>query len=589
VNLSDGKTVGYGYDAEDRRVSKKINGVVQEKYIYDGEDIALVVNAAGTIVERYLYGEGVDHVLSRERAGAVTWSLAERQGSVTDLVNETGAVVNHFVYDSFGNRTGTTTADFRFGYTGRELDTETGLYYYRARYYDPMLGRFISEDPVGFSAGDTNLYRYVGNNATNFTDPSGEFANAIAGAGFGALFGGLYALANDLETGNFGWNTFGNVAKGAAVGALAGGLIGSGVGLVAGFATDALAAGFTTVLGANTALGTATAGAIVNTTLTAGFTAYGAYNAGGNFGSGKYLTGALDLFGVGLGAYNVFTGVTKGIPTTRWADLATAIDNLPLPGSPAGLNSSGAIVPAGSSALANRTSAWRQNNVDALIYDDSSTVGQFSNWDVSHFSEMVSSSFRDVNVNGLRSTNFGFEPRQIDLADPYLMRDAGTIIQAASQYYGISGTSLKSPVLATVMHRRLGIIEYGTNLKRFGTKDFNALHPVIQERLSNYELSGVTQGLNPRFLLGKGEPGSHAEVQATSRLLYKLEGQLGRQATESDLEDLLIYNIRLSGDRGGNLPGTSIIRCPNCQVLSGKAISLSDYPEIYLGLDPMAR
>jgi hypothetical protein len=87
----------------------------------------------------------------------------------------------------------------------------------------------------------------------------------------------------------------------------------------------------TTVLGANTALGTATAGAIVNTTLTAGFTAYGAYNAGGNFGSGKYLTGALDLFGVGLGAYNVFTGVTKGIPTARWADLATAIDNLPLP------------------------------------------------------------------------------------------------------------------------------------------------------------------------------------------------------------------------------------------------------------------
>ncbi len=176
------------------------------------------------------------------------------------------------------------------------------------------------------------------------------------------------------------------------------------------------------------------------------------------------------------------------------------------------LNSSGAIVPAGSSTLANRTSAWRQNNSGALISLASSTVGQLSNWDVSHFSEMVSSSFSDVNVNGLRSTDFGFEPHQIDLSDPFLMRDTGTIIQVASQYYGISGTSLKSPVLATVMHRMLGIIEYGTNLKRFGTKDFNALHPVIQRRLSNYELSGVTQGLNPRFLLGKGESGSHAEV-----------------------------------------------------------------------------
>jgi RHS repeat-associated protein len=170
---SGSQVVEYLYDAEDKRVGKKINGVVTEKYIYDGADIALVVNAAGTIVERYLYGDGTDNVLSREKGGAVVWSLGDRQGSVVDLVDASGTVLNHFVYDSFGGRTGTTGVDFRYGYTGRELDTETGLYFYRARYYDPMLGRFISEDPVGFSAGDTNLYRYVGNNATNFTDPTG--------------------------------------------------------------------------------------------------------------------------------------------------------------------------------------------------------------------------------------------------------------------------------------------------------------------------------------------------------------------------------------------------------------------------------
>jgi RHS repeat-associated protein len=179
---SASQIVEYQYDAEDRRVGKAINGVTKEKYIYDGQDIALVVGAAGTITERYLYGAGVDNVLSKEANGVVTWSLGDRQGSIVDLVNEQSEMLNHFVYDSFGNRTGTTTADFRFGYTGRELDTETGLYYYRARYFDSTVGRFISEDPIGFSAGDTNLYRYVGNNATNYTDPSGEliFAPLLA-------------------------------------------------------------------------------------------------------------------------------------------------------------------------------------------------------------------------------------------------------------------------------------------------------------------------------------------------------------------------------------------------------------------------
>jgi type VI secretion system secreted protein VgrG len=60
-----------------------------------------------------------------------------------------------------------------YTFTGREWDKETGLYYYRARYYDPMEGRFISKDPIGFDGGDVNLYGYVGNNPENLTDPSG--------------------------------------------------------------------------------------------------------------------------------------------------------------------------------------------------------------------------------------------------------------------------------------------------------------------------------------------------------------------------------------------------------------------------------
>jgi RHS repeat-associated protein len=87
-------------------------------------------------------------------------------------------LLNQIDYDSYGNVIGQSnpSVTYRFGYTGREWDGETGQYYYRARYYDQTTGRFISQDPIGFSAGDANLYRYVFNSPTNFTDPSGEIA-----------------------------------------------------------------------------------------------------------------------------------------------------------------------------------------------------------------------------------------------------------------------------------------------------------------------------------------------------------------------------------------------------------------------------
>jgi RHS repeat-associated protein len=90
-------------------------------------------------------------------------------------------VLNHITYDSFGNVTSETnpSVDFRYGYTGREHDEEIGLTYYRARYYDPATGRFIGEDPIGFRAGDTNIYRYVGNSPLNGTDPTGLWGEGI--------------------------------------------------------------------------------------------------------------------------------------------------------------------------------------------------------------------------------------------------------------------------------------------------------------------------------------------------------------------------------------------------------------------------
>jgi RHS repeat-associated protein len=84
------------------------------------------------------------------------------------VVDGDGNVVNHITYDSFGQITAETNPDidFRFSYTGREFDSQTGQYFYRARYYDPTTGQFINEDSIGFAGGDSNLYRYVNNSPT---------------------------------------------------------------------------------------------------------------------------------------------------------------------------------------------------------------------------------------------------------------------------------------------------------------------------------------------------------------------------------------------------------------------------------------
>jgi RHS repeat-associated protein len=118
----------------------------------------------------------VDQILADEGAsGQVLWPLTDHLGTVRDLVDSAGAVQNHISYDSFGRVTAETNAatDFLFGFTGRELDQETGLHYYRARYYDDGTGRLLGPDPIGFDSGDTNVFRYVGNNPVSLVDPLG--------------------------------------------------------------------------------------------------------------------------------------------------------------------------------------------------------------------------------------------------------------------------------------------------------------------------------------------------------------------------------------------------------------------------------
>ncbi len=118
----------------------------------------------------------MDEPVARLQGNALSCYLPDKLGSVRDIQSDAGAVVNTTTLKAFGavaSETNPLVAD-RFKFTGREYEPESGLYYYRARYYDPVLGRFLSEDPITFEAGDANLYRYVGNSPGNGRDPGGR-------------------------------------------------------------------------------------------------------------------------------------------------------------------------------------------------------------------------------------------------------------------------------------------------------------------------------------------------------------------------------------------------------------------------------
>jgi RHS repeat-associated protein len=190
----------YTYDPLDRRIGTRTdddgagpNPAVQTWTAYDGVNTYADFDGAGSLRQRYLYGPAIDELLARTGSGGTTaWYLVDRLGTVRDVASTAGTVIYHASYDSYGNITGQSGGGGdRFRFTGREYDVSTGLYYYRARYYDPVAGRFVSCDPIGFSAGDANLYRYVFNGPILFTDPTGEIVPVLIIGGV-VLIGGLF-------------------------------------------------------------------------------------------------------------------------------------------------------------------------------------------------------------------------------------------------------------------------------------------------------------------------------------------------------------------------------------------------------------
>ena len=165
----------YVYDVGDRRIQSNENGIVR-RYAYDGVNPFLKFDASGQILSRRLYAEGPDRILADDAGGSTRWFLTDHLGSVRDLMANDGSVLAHYAYDSYGQPVGGTapTVENDLGFAGREFSAATGLLYLRARYYSPRLGRFVSEDPIGFSGGDINTYRYAQNSPVNLLDLFGE-------------------------------------------------------------------------------------------------------------------------------------------------------------------------------------------------------------------------------------------------------------------------------------------------------------------------------------------------------------------------------------------------------------------------------
>ncbi len=191
--------VAYKYDAFGNQIEEDVTQsgtTTTTKYVMDGWDPALAGSTGnskwnvaadvtgGSLTTRYLRGDAVDQLFAELAYNGTSftpdWTLTDIRGSVRTVIDNSGTVLDAINYGAFGNiitsgsQAETNSADRgRYAWTGQELDVQTGLQYNRARWYDSNTGRWLTQDPLGFDAGDSNLYRYANNQPDIATDPSG--------------------------------------------------------------------------------------------------------------------------------------------------------------------------------------------------------------------------------------------------------------------------------------------------------------------------------------------------------------------------------------------------------------------------------
>ena len=221
VGGSTAQEVSYLYDAAGRRIAETVDGVTTW-VIWDAGNPIVELDSAGNVLTRRVYGRALDQLFAVDHGAGMVFTLTDHVGSVRDTVDATGGLVDHHVYDSFGQSLTPTPAE---GFAGLRAEPIAGLLHARARTYDPASGRFLSEDPLA-----PFRYGYAEGNPLLFADPSGESVaieyaclatmSANTALGFGTSVGlPLYQIFMDVAAGLNGAIPEGGdhgLAKGAA-------------------------------------------------------------------------------------------------------------------------------------------------------------------------------------------------------------------------------------------------------------------------------------------------------------------------------------------------------------------------------------